>query len=286
VYNPTARRGFRGQRGIIDRGEMQTTRIRLAVGVVCCVFAFPAAAAFGQGSNEGSIVEQARADYYNLPEQGFKAFHCDVRVDWNAVLVSQNGDTAGSQELIPLLRQTHFEAVVGARGAPLVSLVFDGPAPNEDVAARVRAASAGVQRSLSGALDEFSSLLLGSPLPPDGNYHVEDQGDRVRITFGSDEVRIVETMNKNHAIEEMIIATQHSTVTVRPQFKRGEKGFLPAVIDSSVEAAGADKVESHVAVAYQTVEGFDLPQTVSVRDKQLAGGAPVQFGFSNYQVTR
>jgi hypothetical protein len=266
---------------------MQTTRIRLSVAVACCcAFAFFAVAAFGQGSNEGSIVEQARSDYYNLPGQGFKEFHCEVRAEWNAGLVAPGGDATGAGGLLPLLRQTHFETVVETRGEPRVSLVFDGAAPSDDAATRVRAASAGVQRSLSGALDELSSLLLGSPLPPDGNYHVEDQGERVRITFGSDEVRIVETMNKNHAIEEMIIATQHSTVTVRPQFERGEKGFLPVVIDSSVEAAGADELELHVAIAYQIVEGFRLPQTLGVRDKQLAGGAPVQFSFSNCQVTR
>ena len=93
-------------------------------------------------------------------------------------------------------------------------------------------------------------------------------------------------MNKDHAIEEMIVATQHATVTVRPEFKHAEKGFLPAVIDSSVEAAGADKMELHVEIAYQNVEGFDLPQTVSVRDKQVAGGARLEFSFSNYQITR
>lgn len=231
-------------------------------------------------------MEDARTDYYNLPEQGLKEFRCDVRVDWGAALDSTKTDGAGREEILEVLRQTHFEAAVGTRGAPRVSLRFEGAAPSDDLAARVQAATAGVQRSLKGALDEFSSLLFGSPLPPDRDYRVEEQGDRVKVTFGSDEVRIVETMDKDHAIEEMIVATQHATVTVRPEFKRSEKGFLPAVIDSSVEAAGADKMELHVEIAYQNVEGFDLPLTVRVRDRQLAGGTPLEFSFSNYQVTR
>jgi hypothetical protein len=264
---------------------MQTTPIRLFVAVVCCLPVFVAAPAFGQLSNN-QIVEDARADYYNLPEQGLKEFRCDVRVDWGAALDSTKPDAAGRDEVLAVLRQTHFEAAVGTTGGPRVSLRFEGAAPSGDVAARVQAESAGVQRSLSGALDEFSSLLFGSPLPPDRDYHVEAQGDLLRIAFGSDEVRIVETMNKDHAIEEMIIATQHATVTVRPQYKRDEKGFLPVVIDSSVAAAGADRVETHVEIAYQAVEGFALPQNVAVRDKQVAAGAPVEFSFSNYQVTR
>jgi hypothetical protein len=178
-------------------------------------------------------VEDARTAYYNLQDQGLREFRCDVRVDWNAALVSQNGDTTGPQELPPLLRQTHFEAVVGAMGAPRVSLQFDGAVPSDEMAARLRTASAGLERSLNGVLQELSSVLFGSLLPPDRDYHLEAQGDHFRITFGSDEVRIVETMNKDHELEEVIVATQKSTVSVRPQFKRGEKGFLPVVIDSS-----------------------------------------------------
>jgi hypothetical protein len=243
-------------------------------------------AAFGQTPDSAQIVEDARADYYNLAQQGLKEFRCDVKTDWGAALEPATTDAAGREQILAALRQTHFEVAVGMTGGPRVSLRFDGAAPSDDVAARLRASSLGVQRSLSGALDEFSSLLFGSPLPPDRNYHVEDQGDRLRVTFGSDEVRIVETMNKTHAIEEMMIATQHSTVSVRPRFQREPTGFVPVAIDSSVEAAGADKVELHVEIAYQTVEGFELPQSVTVRDKQLAGGAPVQFSFSNCQVSR
>jgi hypothetical protein len=265
---------------------MQNSRIRLVAAVVCCLLGFPVACAFGQASPDSQMVEEARTAYYNLQDQGLTGFRCNVRVDWNAALLSQNVDANGSQELLPLLRQTHFEAVVGRMGAPQVSLPLDGPVPSDEMATRLRTASVGVERSLNGVLQELSSVLFGSLLPPDRDYHLEAQGDHFRITFGSDEVRIVETMNKDHELEEMIVATQKSTVSVRPQFQRGEKGFLPVVIDSSVEAAGADEVELHVEIAYQTVEGFHLPQTVTVRDKELAGDAPVQFHFSDYQLTR
>jgi hypothetical protein len=265
---------------------MHKSRMRAALAVVCCLHGFPAAAAFGQGLTGDSVVEQARAHYYNLSQQGLKEFRCDVRLDWNAVRDAHSGDAGPGPELLPLLRETHFEAVLGATGAPRVSLHFDGAAPSDELAARVRAASAGAEQALSGVLQEVSSVLFGSLLPPDRDYHLEPQGDRFRITFGSDELRIVESMNKDGALQEMIVATQRSTVTVRPQFTRLDQGFLPVVIDSSVEAAGAEKVELHVAIAYQAVQGVELPQTVSVRDKQLAGGSPVEFRFSNYQLTR
>ncbi len=266
---------------------MKRSRTLLASVFVCCGVVVFAAPAIGQSaSGSAQIVEDARTDYYNLGREGLREFRCDAKPDWGAAPGAATADSTGREKLLAALGQTHFEATIGARGGPRVEVRFGAAVPNDDVAQNVRAAIARSQQSLNGALDEFSSLLFGSPLPPDRDYHVEDQGERLRITFGSDEVRIVETMRKDHAIEEMIIATQHSTVTVRPSYKRLEQGFVPVAIDSSVEAAGADKVELHVEIGYQAVEGFELPQSVTVRDKSLAGGAPVMFGFSGCQVTR
>jgi hypothetical protein len=287
VYNPAARTAAVAENLPAPRlGTMRTTRIPLAVAVLCGLLTFAAPSAFAQAPGDDQIVEQARKSYYNLHDQGLKEFRCDVRVEWDAASAEKRTDGTVGPEFFPPLDHTHFEAVVGNTGAPQVSLHFDGAPPNDQAAASIRTAGAGVQRTLTGVLAELSSFLFGPPLPPNANYHLEAQGDRFRITFGSDEVRIVEMMNKDHAIEEMIVATQKSTVSVRPQFKRGENGFLPIVIDSSVDAAGADKVELHADIAYQTFNGFELPQTVKVSDKQLAGGAPIQFTFSNYQITK
>jgi hypothetical protein len=243
--------------------------------------------AFGQAtSGSAQIVEDARRDYYNLGREGVKEFRCDVKAPWDWFTARSSADAAARDRMHAALEQVHFDATVGGKGAPKVTLHYDGPALSDDVAMDVRAASGAAKASLSGVMDEFSSLLFGSPLPPDRDYHVEDQGDRLRVTFGSDEVRIVETMKKDHAIEEMIIATQHSTVTVRPVYQKTEKGFLPVAIDSKVEAAGADPVELHVEIGYQAVDGFQLPQSVTVRDKKLADGAAVKFAFSGCQVTR
>jgi hypothetical protein len=83
---------------------MHKSRMRAALAVVCCLHGFPAAAAFGQGLTGDSIVEQARAHYYNLSQQGLKEFRCDVRLDWNAVRDAHSGDAGPGPELLPLLR--------------------------------------------------------------------------------------------------------------------------------------------------------------------------------------
>src|ERR1700722_7086604 len=141
---------------------MQNSRIRLVAAVVCCLLGFPVACAFGQALPDSQIVEDARTAYYNLHDQGLTEFRCDVRVDWNAPLPSQNGETARSGELLPLLRQTHFEALVGAGSAPRVSLEFDGAASRSERGRRA-VAERRVARIIVGSLRIASAAGSGLP---------------------------------------------------------------------------------------------------------------------------
>ncbi len=265
---------------------MQITRIQLAVAVVCCLLTFPAASAFGQTQSDDQIVEQARASYYDLHKEGLKGFRCDVRVDWDAAFASMKTDEAAREQLLPLVRKMHFEVAIGPGGAPEISRRFDGTPPDEQAAQRLRAATGRFEQMLGEFFQEWSMFAFGPPLPSESqNYRLEQAGDHVHITIRSDPV-VFETLNKDFAIEEVAFAEQHSTATMRPQFKRGEKGYIPTVLDSSIAAAGADEIKNHVEIAYQNTEGFSLPQTVSVQSTQPAGDVQVQFSFSDYQVSR
>lgn len=271
---------------LYDWGVMQTTRIQLAVAAVCCLLAFPAASAFGQSTNDDQVIEQARKSYYNLHDAGLKGFRCDVRVDWDAALRAMKTDEAAREQLLPLLRQMHFEVAMGPGGAPEISRRFDGTPPDEQAMQRLRAATGRFEQMLGEFFQEWSMFAFGPPLPSTTqNYRLEQAGDDLHITVRSDPV-VFETLNKDYAIEEVAFAEQHSTATMRPQFKRGEKGYIPTVLDSNIAAAGADEIKNHVEIAYQNMEGFSLPQTVSVQSTQPAGDVRVQFSFENYQITK
>lgn len=269
-----------------DWGAMGTTRIQLAVAVVCCLLAFGAASAFGQTTSDDQIVEQARKSYYNLRDAGLKGFRCDVRVDWDAALRSTKTDDAAREQLLPLLRRMHFEVAMGPGGVPEISRRFDGPPPDEQAAQRLREATGRFEKMLGEFFQEWLMFAFGPPLPSESqNYRLEQAGDDLHITIRSEPV-VFETLNKDFAIEEVAFAEQHSTATMRPQFKRGEKGYVPTVLDSVIAAAGTDEIKNHVEIAYQNAEGFDLPRTVSVQSTQPAGDVRVQFSFENYQVTK
>lgn len=265
---------------------MQTTRVKLIVAVVCCLLTFPVASASAQTTSDDQVVEQARKSYYSLSAAGLKGFRCDVRLDWDAALRSMKTEDAAREQLLPLLRQLHFEIAIKPGGAPEISRHFDGTPPDEQAAQRIRATTGHVEQMLGEFLQEWSMFAFGPPLPSTRqNYRLDRAGDDIHITIRSDPV-VFETFNKDYALSEVSFADQHSTATMRPQFSRGDEGYVPTVLDSSIKAAGADEIKNHIEIAYQTTEGFDLPRTVTVQNYQPAGNVQVQFNFDNYRITK
>jgi hypothetical protein len=240
-----------------------------------------------QDAGGEDAVDQARKAYYNLGDAGAKGFRCEVRADWDGLLASEKMDDAERRALLPLLRQMHFEAELDSTGQSEVSHHFDGAEPDAQAERSLRAAIDPVEQMLSGVMQELSSFLYGPPLPAEGTwYKVETLANHFRITAGDEPMIVVETLNKEYAIEEAIVATQNSTATMHPQLKRGEHGYIPTVIDSRVESARAGAAEMHVEIAYQSVEGFDLPQTVKAHSDHSSGDAEVHFTFGKYQLQK
>ena len=251
-----------------------------------CTFASPFAPALAQTNADDQLIAKMRETYYDLHKEGLNEFHCQARVDWDAALRSLKMDDATRAQLLPILRQMHFEVAVNAGGPPEISPRFEGAPPDEQTAQRLRAATGRIEQMLGEFLQEWSMFAFGPPLPSTKqDYRLEPIDSGYHITVRSDPV-VFETLNKDYVFEEVAFAEQHTTATMRPQFKRGEKGYFPTVLDSKIDSARADTIETHIEIAYQSTDGFSLPQTASVQSKQSPGDVQVAFSFSNYQLTR
>jgi len=267
------------------RGHMRRAQRRLLLAALLSVFAWPVAPACAQTTADDQLVAKMRDAYYDLHKEGLSGFRCQARVDWDAALRSMKIDDAAREQLLPTLKEMHFEVTVKAGGPPEVSRQFDGAPPDEETARRIGAAAGRVEQMLGEFLQEWSMFAFGPPLPSTKqDYRLEPIDGGYHITVRSDPV-VFETLNKDYALEEVAFAEQHTTATMRPQFQRGEKGYFPAVLDSKIDSARADTIETHIEVSYGNVEGFSLPQAALVESK-LPGDVRVEFRFSEYQVTR
>ena len=262
---------------------MPTTRTMLLGAAACCALLAAPAPARGQQPGAGEqAVAAARKAYYNLPDAGFRGARCDVNVDWDAFVAALTPDAQARAAAAALLRQVRFDAVIGADGAAKVSHHLEGSPP-----AGMRQALEGIEQALTGVFQELSAFLFGPPLPPENsNYRVEAQDGRFRVVFGSESMKAFETLSPEGRIGEIMVVTDKSTTTMRPQFGPIEKGLLPIVVDSSVAAAGLDKAEVHAEIDYGDTGGFQLPQAMFIRTTQPGANLEARFRFVNYQLTK
>jgi len=136
------------------------------------------------GIDKEEFIKQARKSYYNLPNAGLKEFRCEVTPDWDATFKALKTDQVGRDQVLPILRKTHFQLVVGPQGASTVSHQSEIAPPNEQVAERVREAISGMEQLLTGFLQTWSQFMINVPIPDGADgYQSENLGDRYRLAM-------------------------------------------------------------------------------------------------------
>ena len=264
---------------------MRKAWTQLAVAIWCLLPITAATPALAQGLQADQVVEQARKAYYSLEDAGMKGFRCDVSVDWGGLVAAQIPEENARASTLALLRGGQFELAVGPTGVTEISRHFDRAVPNDPAAGAFRQVVDGAEQTLVSAFQQLTAFLFGPPLPPEGmRYKVEWQGTAYRITSGVEPTVVVETLKQDLSLQEIIVATQDSTVTIHPLLKRGEKGYIPLEIEGKVEAAHADPIALRVVVDYQNVQGLELPQTITAQIQQAGANRQARFTLGNCQI--
>ena len=133
---------------------------------IYCLLLPSALESLAHGTDKKEIVRQARQSYYNLANAGMNEFRCQVLPDWDTTFKTLKADPIGRDQVLPILRKTHFELLVGPDGASTVSHRSELVPPNEDVAERVRKATGGTEQVLTGFLHTWSGFMVKpTPLP-------------------------------------------------------------------------------------------------------------------------
>ena len=240
------------------------------------------------GADKKEIVRQARRSYYNLADASLNEFRCQVLPDWDTTFKALKTDPVGRDQVLPILRKTHFELLVGPNGASTVSHQSELAPPNEDVAERVRKVTGGMEQILTGFLQTWSQFMINpTPLPDaDGDYQLEDLGDKYRITSKEVSADAVILLGRDFEIEELRVTTPEFSGTVRPRFVRTKNGFILGSYDATYKTASGTPQELTVRIEYTEVEGLRLPSKVAATMQLPTGAVEFPLAFANYQVKR
>ena len=125
---------------------MRRPKVSMSLWAIFCLGLPNALMPLAYCTDKKELVRQARQSYYNLANAGLNEFRCQVLPDWDTTFNGLKADPVGRDQVLPILRKTHFELLVGPNGASTVSHQSELAPPNEQVAERVREAIAGTSK--------------------------------------------------------------------------------------------------------------------------------------------
>jgi hypothetical protein len=260
-------------------------RLSLAVVVVCGFFL--AAGAAG-AADKKEVVKQARGAYYSLQSQGLADFQCNMAPDWEALLQdTRKTDPASADRAITTLKQLQFTVSLARTGSAKVTHTTVAAA-NDQMAQGLNQIYGGMEQMVSGFFDTWSPFMITHPFPEaDSNYELADQGEQWALSYKEGTADVVTTMGKNFAIRELKVSTPEFNSVIQPQFTRSTQGFLLAGYVADYRGhLPSENTHLQVGIAYQTVNGLQLPQKLNLSGSY--GGSPFQIEvtFSGCQATK
>jgi hypothetical protein len=250
--------------------------------VLLAVCGLSAPGALLRGADQSELLNRANHAYYDARRDGLTGFRCQVVPDWDQIYSNIKADATG-EELLTFRRQTHFEVSIGPDGASTVSRKSELAAPNQQIAERLRRATAAVEQVLTGFFQTWS-MFFGPPFPTpdDKSLKLEDLDGQYRITGKQGQAEIFESMNRELMITEMKVAVPGTEITLLPKFSRLPKGYVFIGYEGTTKtASGTMAVE--VTIENQEVEGFGLPKTVTVN---VGGNIRIPLDFRSCEIKK
>lgn len=244
---------------------------------LCLTFLSSMALAQAPVANRQEIVRQAQKSYYSLSERGLSDFRCEVKPDWDTMYASIKTDPVGREQVLPALKQMHFQFLVGPNGAATASHQAEVPPPDHEVANRVQESATGMEQVLTGFFETWSQFMVNSTLPePGADYRLDDQDGNYHLSFKQDASEVDIFMNHDFAITETRVNGSGVNGTVRPHFMRLAQGF---VLDSYEYSSSSNSQKLTVKVKYQEIEGLNLPEFVDVSMKFPSSAVAIPLHF-------
>jgi hypothetical protein len=244
-------------------------------------------AASARATDDQQLFDQARQSYYNLRREGLTEFRCKVTLDWEAILDAFKAEPATKQALLPILKKTHFEVLVGPNGAAIVSHQFDMAPPNEDVAKRIQVMSGGVEQMITGFFQTWSQFMINSFFPErEEKYELTEEDQKFHLTSKQGATEVFLSFGHDFSLDEMRVKTADFDGTVRPKLVRSDKGFVLSSYTGTFKPSSGSSQEMAVSIEYSTIENLTLPDMVTFSVTSPNGSVQFPLKFGDYRLTK
>jgi hypothetical protein len=227
------------------------------------------------------LANRINNSYYNLNRSGLTEFHCTVSPNWKAAIQNLNTDAVG-EEIIGLLEHTHFAVTVGPDGSSTIFRQTDATPSSEQVAARLRTVVAGFEQIITSFFQVWSQFTFHPIVPPGNNdFKLERSNDKYVLHQKAPSVEASSSLNADFMMTDTTGMLAGNQVTMHYDFGRQAGLYLFSGYDAEYPL-GTGSVHQILTVAYQEVQGFELPSTVRMMVNQVV----IPFDFRNYEIKK
>jgi hypothetical protein len=260
---------------------------RRSVGLTLACLAVLAADTAAAADNK-QIVTQARSAYYSLETRSFGEMQCNVSPNWTVALrdaIKKN--PAEAKTRMKILETLKFAVVLGVGGsATVTNNALTGANPKQTAA--FQQIYGGVQNMLVGFFDTWTLFVRNSPLPlADSEYQLENQNGRWQLSYKEGDAAVFTEMEKDFAIRELKVETGSFVSSIQPQFTRTADGLLLNAYQADYRTTpGNELTQLQVRIAYQTVDGFQLPARIEVNAVTKGNTVASELGLSDCKAKR
>jgi len=232
--------------------------------------AFSCAACLAQEvdpSKRAGLLAGANSVYYNMREAGLKSFHCNVDVDWQAMLAMGTAKKVAEDDpYLRYLRSARISITTDLVAKPRIDWANVGTPP-EGKEKEAQNLSGGVRSMLEGFLASWTPSLNGTLInQKPKSMEASGKGYVVRAADGDSEV-----LDKNLHLIHTSTTTADLRAEMDTDFIKSPEGLLLTRLDGTYQQPPSAP-GSHVimTVSYQLSDGFHLPEKFTLTVQNVA----------------
>jgi hypothetical protein len=250
--------------------------------------AAPATQSAQDQASDDALLNKARTLYYSTAKTGLTGFDCTVNPDWLATFVKANpGTTVSSDDSrVVLLDRVAMVLHANLKNA---STTLDWTSPSgtltSDQTGLLTRMHSGSQQTLGGFIQFWRAFVDGSVIPNNSSgITVTHSATSFTIHADANGSSVTEVFSNDLLLEHYELVADGTSVKFEPSFKATPQGLLVEHFVAYIQRAGdasAPIMEIHVAIQYQTIDGFPIPSQLDI---EAAGTSVLKMAFNQCTV--
>jgi len=239
-----------------------------------------------------AMLTKAAKLYYSSAKDGLAGFDCAIHPDWHTLFVTaqKGAAVAENDPRIVLLKTVNITLHGRLKGSTVMDWnppAHPGAALDQDSVTLLDNMHGAVEQTLQGFMQFWTPFVDGSAIPPDsGGIQITRSDTGYTLHAETSDTKVTEVIDNNLILQHFDVVLSGTSVKFDPSYKTTAKGLLVNEFQAHILPAGAPPEQAqdmHVAIEYQTLDGFPIPARLNMT---VANSGTLNFVMDGCSVSR